>query len=69
MLRKFSGKTTTVAEIEEFVVVETAFRETHYKRQVLKVLEDEGKIKAVDPAPGRKSGTFGDPRMKVSFIS
>ncbi len=51
MLGKFSGKVVAVAEIEEFVVVETAFRETHYKRQVLKVLEEEGKTKAVDSVP------------------
>lgn len=36
---KFKGKRVTVNEIEDFVVTETAFRETHVKRGVLQPLE------------------------------
>jgi len=32
---RFAGKETTVREIQEYVLAETPFRETHYKRQVL----------------------------------
>ena len=35
ILAAFSGRETTVQEVEEFVLTKTAFRETHYKRQVL----------------------------------
>ena len=63
----FSGKEVSVADVEKFVLVETAFRETHYKG-ILKALEkDTGQLKVVNAAPGRKTGTFGDPRMIVRF--
>jgi hypothetical protein len=67
LLAAFSGKATSVADIEKFVVVETAFRETHYKK-ILKALEmDHGKLQVVNAAPSRKAGTFGDPRMQIRF--
>lgn len=41
------GTERSVSEIEEFVVTETPFAHTHFKRQVLKPLEKEGRVKAV----------------------
>jgi hypothetical protein len=38
LVSQFSGQTVETSEIEDFVVAETAFRETHYKR-ILKELE------------------------------
>lgn len=67
ILRAFSGKTPSISEIERFVVVETAFRETHYKTQILKVLEREDTLRVVNAAPNRKAGTFGDPAMRVTI--
>ena len=67
IVSEFSGKEVSVDDIEKFVVVETAFRETHYK-SILKALEKEaGLLKVIKAAPGRKAGTFGDPRMVVRF--
>jgi three-Cys-motif partner protein len=67
IVAEFSGKEVSVGDIEKFVVVETAFRETHYK-SILKALEKEaGLLKVIKAAPGRKAGTFGDPRMVVRF--
>ena len=66
LLAAFSGKTVSVAEIEKFVLVDTPFRETHYKR-ILKALEKATQLKVISAAPGRKIGTFGDPRMVVRF--
>jgi three-Cys-motif partner protein len=67
IIAEFSGKKASVGDIEKFVVVETAFRETHYKR-ILKALEKEaGLLKVIKAAPGRKAGTFGDPRMVIRF--
>jgi len=37
----FKGKEVSIEEIENFVVVETAFRETHFKTQILKPMELE----------------------------
>ena len=39
ILAEFSGREVAVEDIEEFVVAHTAFRETHFKAQVLKPLE------------------------------
>jgi three-Cys-motif partner protein len=67
LLAEFSGKEVSVADIEKFVLVETAFRETHYKG-ILKALEKEaGLLKVIKAAPDRRAGTFGDPWMVVRF--
>jgi hypothetical protein len=58
-----------VAEIEEFVLADTPFRETHYKKQVLAELEREGVVVPVDPKAERRAGTYGDPAMKLRFSS
>src|SRR5215510_3563691 len=39
IVERFAGVETTVAEVEGFVLAETPFRETHYKKQVLAELE------------------------------
>lgn len=67
IVTKFSGKQTTVAEVEDFVLAETPYRETHYKKQVLAPLEREGKLSAVDPPPGRKASTYAEPTMGLAF--
>jgi hypothetical protein len=67
LLGAFAGKEVSVARIEEFVLVETAFRETHYKG-MLKVLETDTRQLEIVRAPlGRRAGTFGDPNMVVRF--
>ena len=43
LLAEFSGKKVSVADIEKFVLVETAFREIHYKG-ILKGLEKEATV-------------------------
>lgn len=69
LLGRFGGKVATVEEIEEFVLAETAFRETHYKRQVLRPLElaETPKLEAIDPPPGRRPGTYGERSLKLRF--
>jgi three-Cys-motif partner protein len=59
ILARFRGSQKTVADIEEFVLADTGFRETHYKTKVLRSLElsDPPRIAPVNPAPGRKRGT------------
>jgi hypothetical protein len=64
LIAAFSGKAVSVANIEKFVLVETAFRETHYKG-ILKTLEKAGRLTINSAAPGRKIGTFADPQMVV----
>lgn len=67
IIRKFQGTEVTIAEIEDFVLASTPFRTTHYKKQVLAELEREGKIAVVNPKPGRKARSFGDPDMMLRF--
>lgn len=39
IVNKFKGNAVSIGEIEHFVVVETPFRETHFKTQILKEME------------------------------
>ena len=70
LLGRFGGKVATVEEIEEFVLAETAFRETHYKRQVLKPLElaEPPNIEVIDSPPGRKRGAYSESLLKIRFL-
>jgi three-Cys-motif partner protein len=67
LLARFAGQDATVAEVEDFVLAETPFRETHYKKQVLAPLEREGKISPVNPPHGRKPNTYAVPTMMLRF--
>ena len=64
LLIHFAGQEVSVEEIERFVLEETAFRETHYRR-VLKPLElaESPIIEVVDPPPRRRPGTYPE-RLK-----
>lgn len=42
ILDQFRGATVKVDAVEHFVLARTPYRETHYKKQVLKPLQDEG---------------------------
>ena len=68
MLVRFRGEETTVGEIEEFVVAETAFRETHYKK-ILKEMEsaEPPVFVLVNPPLNRRRGTFPDSSQKLRF--
>ncbi len=61
ILEHFADRDSTVEEIREFVLAETPFKASHYKRHVLKALEDE------DPpgleivkSPRKRHGTYPD---------
>ena len=67
ILARFMGTETAVADVEDFVLAETPFNNTHYKRQVLAPLEKAGKLVALDPPSGRRVGTFAVPQMMLRF--
>jgi hypothetical protein len=68
VVKRFAGHVATVADIEEFVLADTPFRETHYKKHVLAELEHDGMVTPVDAKRGRRPGTYGDPGMKLRFF-
>lgn len=45
LIKKFSGTKVSVEQVSEFVVGETLYHSGHFKKGVLKVLENEGLIK------------------------
>jgi three-Cys-motif partner protein len=61
ILKEFKGKSVSTKELENFVLTQTPFRETHFKRQILTEMEKadppEIKVECQDP---RKRGTFTD---------
>ena len=54
---RFKGLRVGVEQIERFVLAETAFGSSHFKR-ILKRLEGQGRLSVVVAKPGRKLGTF-----------
>lgn len=69
ILGRFTGTEASVKSIEDFVVQNTAFRETHYKG-ILKTLETQAPplLKVVKPPPNRKRGTYTDPNLRLRFL-
>ena len=69
IMDRFQGQEVSVEEIEEFVVAETAFRETHYKRQILRPLElsQPPGLLVIDPPANRRRGEYPDPKLRVRF--
>lgn len=59
ILKWAAGSERTVDEVERFVVVETPFAHTHYKRKVLTPLEKKGAIEVVD-SPRKRRYSFPD---------
>lgn len=41
---RFAGETVLVAEVEDFVIDETDYKATHYKKQVLRPMEESGQL-------------------------
>ena len=70
LLARFGGNEVSVDEVEQFVLEETAFRETHYKR-VLKGLEmsEPPMIEVMDPLQRRRRGTYPNGSMRLRFRS
>jgi three-Cys-motif partner protein len=66
-LDNFKNKSVSVQEIENFVLTQTPFRETHYKKQILLPMEKAKEIKASCPDRQRKKGTF-PPKCMIEFL-
>jgi three-Cys-motif partner protein len=53
MLQRFAGRHTSVDEVEEFVLADTPYAASHYKKQILKPLEEAGRLEALSPRARR----------------
>lgn len=56
--KEFSGKTADIEEIEEYVLLETPYKESHIRRMTLAPMESAGRIVAVESPGNRRTGTF-----------
>jgi three-Cys-motif partner protein len=66
---RFGSEPFTVAEVCDYVLCETAFRDNgHLKKQVLKAAETDGELHVRQAKPTRRAGTFGDDRMVLQFV-
>jgi three-Cys-motif partner protein len=68
LVSHFRGREVAVSEIEQYVLAETPFRDTHYRR-VLKALElsDPPGLSVIAGPTNRRRGTFPSPSMRLRF--
>jgi hypothetical protein len=67
ILDNFIGLEPTLSEIELFVVRDTPFRETHYKK-FLQSLEASGEIVPLNAPATRRRGTYADNSLRFRFF-
>lgn len=65
---RFGGQTVTVQQVEDFIIANTAFHSGQYKTTVLKPMEREGLVVAVDPPTKRRIGTYADMSIRLRFL-
>jgi three-Cys-motif partner protein len=65
----FRGQVATVKDVESFVVEQTAFTTSHYKK-ALKSLESStpSRVQPVDAPPKRRRGTYPDENLRLRFV-
>jgi hypothetical protein len=56
---RFATRRATVQQVENFVVEDTPFLATHY-RKVLREMEADGSLNVLKPPVGRRRGTYAD---------
>lgn len=69
LLEAFRGRDVSIDEIEEFVVTQTPYRETHYKKPVLIPMEkaDPPQVVVISASPARKRFQY-PPGTVVRFL-
>ena len=65
ILNKFKGKKVCVKDLESFILIETPFLPTHYKKPILVPLEKEGKINVVGTR--KRECTYPD-NVEIEFL-
>jgi three-Cys-motif partner protein len=67
LLERFRQVEIGIEAIEEFVVAETPFLQTHIKRSTLAPMEEGKQVAVLNPKPGRRRGTF-PPGTVIRFL-
>jgi len=67
ILKNFKNKVISVTELENFIITQTSYRETHYKKQILIPMEKEGKIKIKCQNSKRRKFSF-PPNCIIEFL-
>jgi len=68
LLKKYKGKSVSITELEYFILTKTPFRETHFKTQILKSMENVKPVDIKVRCQGkRRKGTF-PPNCIVEFL-
>jgi three-Cys-motif partner protein len=65
VLQRFRGQDVSILQLERFVVVETAFRETHFRTRILTPMEKNGELSVVETT--RKRGRGYPPGTVIRF--
>jgi hypothetical protein len=64
MKRGLIGKTISVGEVHEWVLVETP---AYLFKRALAALEEQGIAKPINPQPKRRAGQYPDEKMMIKF--
>ena len=65
IVQQFSDREVTVEEIERFVVIDTHFMESHFRRQILAPMEKAGELSVVESP--REKRFFYPPGTVITF--
>jgi hypothetical protein len=60
IVERYRNQDVTIEDLGNFVVAETPFLRTHFKKQILRPMEQEQELKVVSAKEKRRRGTFPD---------
>lgn len=72
ILERFGNTETTIEQLEEYILAETPFRETHYKKQILRPLEfatNPPLLDVLNAPRNRQKGTYPNPELLLKFTT
>lgn len=68
LLKEFKGKSISITEIENFILTQTPFRETHYKKQILGPMEKSQPSEIEVKCEGKRRKYTFPPQCIVKFL-
>jgi hypothetical protein len=66
IVERFANRRATIQQIENFVVDDTPFLDSHYKK-VLATMESEAGLEYIDPPSARRRGTYANKAGVIAF--